>query len=287
MAEPRSERTVALALSGGGARGLAHIGVLRALEERSIGIEAIAGCSMGAIVGAMYGSGRSTDEIVEFFAETRFHDVLDFGAHAGLIKGLGLAERLSEQVCDQFDDLQIPLKVTSVDVQRGTLVVIGNGELLPALRATSALPGIVSPVEHLGRHLIDGGVLNNLPIDVVRTMSLQPVVAVDCGAPHDRPLDFDSDHGFLDAIQRLRDRKLRTLTMEMFLKSFDIPQRFITQTRLAMDPPESLVRPKLPVDFGIEDVHRIHEAVDLGYEAAVEALDTEVDDDGRLSFRGR
>lgn len=264
---------IGLALGGGGARGLAHVGVLRALEERGYAIDAIAGCSMGGLVGALLGSGFDTRAMVELAESTSFKDLLDFGAHGGLIGGKAIGTLIRDHVRETFEDLDVPLKVTTVDVQRGTLVVIGSGELAPALRASSALPGIMRPVRHLDRVLIDGGLLDNLPIGVVRTMTLHPVVAVDVAAPPDRHLDFDGEHGLIDAIKRIGERRFRSLTVELFMKSFDIPQRFITDTRLAMDPPELLIRPDLPVDFGIEDMHRLEEAVEIGYRTASERLD--------------
>jgi NTE family protein len=265
-------RRIALVLGGGGARGLAHLGVLSVLEERGYEIEAIAGCSIGGIVGAMIGSGHTSAEIVDLVASTRFQDVFDFGEMGGLVGGKGIDRLLRAQVRERFEDLTIPLKVTAVDVQRGSLVILGSGPLSPALRASGALPGILSPVEHLDRVLIDGGLLNSLPIDVVRTMSLAPVVAVDVAAPPDRPLDFDAG-GILETIKRFGKRDFRSLTVELFMKSYDIPQRLITQTRLAMDPPEVLIRPDLDRDFGVEDVHLLDEAVALGRDAAVAALD--------------
>ena len=264
---------VCLALGGGGARGLAHIGVLQALEERGHAIAAIAGCSMGGIVGALAGAGYRARDMVDAIRGIHFHDLLDFGALGGLIGGDGIASVLAEHLPADFADLSIPLKVTAVDVQRGTLVILGEGPLVPALLATSALPGVLSPVEHLGRILIDGGLLNNLPTDVARTMSLAPILASDVGAPHDRHLDFEEKRGLLGAIKRLRNREFRSLTVELFMKSFDIPQRVITETRLALEPPDVLIRPALDVAFGVEDVHRLDEAVDLGHRAACEALD--------------
>ncbi|HKK73377.1 MAG TPA: patatin-like phospholipase family protein [Candidatus Krumholzibacteria bacterium] len=272
--------SVALALGGGGARGLAHIGVLRALEERGIAVEAIAGCSMGGIIGALIGSDQTSADIADIVRGTHFHDLLDFGARGGLVGGKGIGRVLAEHVREDFEALGVPLKVTTVDVQRGSLVILGTGPLVPALQATSALPGILSPVEHMDRVLIDGGILNNLPIDVVRTMSLAPIVAVDVAAPHDRRLDFDRDHGFVEAIKRISRREFRTLTVELFMKSFDIPQRLITDTRLAMDPPEMLVRPELDVEFGVEDMHRLEEAIELGYHATNDALDRWIAEDG-------
>lgn len=265
-------RPIALALGGGGARGLAHLGVLRALDERGYTIEAIAGCSMGGIIGGLLGSGLDARAIIDLIDSIHVRDILDFGAMGGIIGGKGIGKVLAEHVREDFEQLDIPLKVTAVDVQRGTLVVIGSGPLVPALQATSALPGILSPVRHLDRVLIDGGLLNNLPVDVARTMSLAPVLAVDVGAPHQREIDFEQNDGVIAAIKRFSQRNFRNLTVELFMKSFDIPQRFITETRLAMDPPEVLIRPCLEVDFGVEDVHRLDEAVELGYDAAQQAL---------------
>ena len=264
-------RSLALVLGGGGARGLAHIGACKAIAERGYAIEAIAGCSLGGIVGALLGSGHAADAIARMVDEIHVHDLLDFGAMGGMIGGKGIARVLAEHVREDFADLDIPLKVTTVDVQRGALVILGAGPLVPALRATSALPGILSPVEYGDLVLMDGGLLNNLPVDVVSSMSIAPVLAVDVGAPPNRRLDFE-ESGVLDTIKRLTRREFRTLTVELFMKSFDIPQRLITETRLAMDPPEILVRPDLPVDFGVEDVHRLEEAVALGYEATHAAL---------------
>jgi NTE family protein len=266
-------RSVVLALGGGGARGLAHIGVLRAIEERGYAVEAISGCSMGGIIGAMVCSGHRVKDIIDLTKHTDFRKLLDFGVLGGIIGGKKIAGFLHDHVPERFEDLAIPLRVTAVDVQRGTLVVLGKGLLVPALLATSALPGILSPVEHCDRILIDGGLLNNLPIDIARTMSLAPVLAVDVGAPHDRELDFTQGHGLVESIKRITKRRFRTLNLELFMKSFDIPQRFITQTRLAMDPPEVLIRPPLDVDFGIEDIHRLEQAIELGYDAAQEALE--------------
>jgi len=264
---------IGLVLGGGGARGLAHLGVLRALEERECEIAAVAGCSLGGIVGALIGSGFTSGDVVDVIRDTRLLDLLDLGARGGLVGGKGIRRLLREHVRENFEDLDLPLRVTAVDAQRGTLVILGDGPLVPALLATSALPGILSPVEHLDRVLIDGGLLNNLPIDVIRTMTLAPVVAVDVAPPPDRELDFDRGHGFVDTLRRIGQREFRTLTVELFMKSFDVPQRLITDVRLALTPPELLIRPRLPVNLGVEDFHRLDEAVELGYEAAVEALD--------------
>jgi NTE family protein len=266
-------KKIGLVLGGGGARGVAHLGVIKALDESGYEPDAIAGCSMGAIVGALVGKGMTPNDIVAAFDELHPHELLDFGAMGGIIGGKGIEKKLAEYIPETFEELRLPLKVTAVDVQTGQLVIFGSGPLVPALRASSSLPGILSPTPHHGRTFIDGGLLNNLPTDVIRTMTHSPVVAVDVAAPPNRDLDFEKHKGLFEKIKKLKRGEFRTLTIELFMKSFDIPAAMITEMRLAMSPPELLIRPKLDVNFGVEDIGRADEAYKAGYRAAVEALD--------------
>lgn len=266
-------RKIGLVLGGGGARGTAHLGVIKALDELGYVPDAIAGCSMGAIVGAMICSGMRHEEVAGAFMELQAHELLDFGAMGGIIGGDKIAKKIAGYVPGTFDELEIPLKVTAVDVQSGRLVVFGTGPLVPALRASSSLPGILSPTVHEGRTFIDGGLLNNLPTDVVRTMTHSPVVAVDVAAPANRKLDFEHHKGLFEKLKQLRRGEFRTLTIELFMKSFDIPAQAITEMRLAMNPPELLIRPHLDVNFGVEDIGRAKEAYETGYQAARDALE--------------
>ena len=271
-ADYSDRRKIGLVLGGGGARGIAHLGVIKALDELGFAPDAIAGCSMGAIVGALVGKGLDPDEIIAAFKGIQAHELLDFGAMGGIIGGRGIEKKIAEIVPETFEELHFPLKVTAVDVQTGQQVIFGAGPLVPALRATSALPGILSPAVHMGRTFIDGGLLNNLPIDVVRTMTLSPVVAVDVAAPPDRRLDFDHHKGLFERLKKLKRGEFRTLTVELFMKSFDIPAHTITEMRLAMNPPELLIRPELDVNFGVEDIGRAEEAYKEGYRAAMDAV---------------
>ncbi|MCB0079184.1 MAG: patatin-like phospholipase family protein, partial [Anaerolineales bacterium] len=161
-------------------------------------------------------------------------------------------------------------------------VVLRSGPLAPALRASSAIPGIFSPVEHRGFYLVDGGLLNNLPVDVIRTMTLHPVVAVDVAAPPNRKLDFGKDkptlgqriEAMVSGQESLLDGLFRrALTVELFMKTFDVPQRVMTEMRLAMQPPDLLIRPRLDPQFGVEDFDRQVEAIEEGYRSAIAAID--------------
>ena len=259
---------IGLVLGGGGARGYAHIGALRSIEKRGLKVEAIAGCSMGGIIGALSAAGFRSGQIEEMFAGLDLIGLLDRSSMGGLIGGKGVTRHLEKHLPQNFEDLEIPLAVTAVDVQRGRLVVLNRGRLLPALRATAALPGVFAAVKHAGRVLIDGSLLNNLPVDVIRTMTLAPVVAVDTSAPADRRLVFEDERSLWEKVRTPLVRGKRPLIFEMLMKSIDIPQAPITSMRLSLNPPEVLVRPSLDPDLKIEDYSRMDDAVKAGYDAA-------------------
>jgi NTE family protein len=259
---------VGLVLSGGGARGYAHIGVLRSLEERGLKVEAIAGCSMGGIIGALHAAGYTAAQIRDVFDGIDLIGLLDRSSMGGLIGGKGITRHLEKHLPATFEELKVPLAVTAVDVQRGRLVVLNRGKLMPALRATSALPGIFAAVKHAGRVLIDGGLLNNLPVDVIRAMTLAPVVAVDTSAPADRRLVFEDERTLWEKVRTPLKHRKRPLIFEMLMKSIDIPQGPVTSVRLSLNPPEVLIRPPLDPDLKIEDYNRLDEAVQVGFEAA-------------------
>lgn len=263
---------VGLVLGGGGARGFAHIGVLRRLEEKGIRPTSIAGCSMGGIIGALFASGHTSERIREMFTEVDRIKLVEFPRGGSLFGGAGVARQLSKFLPETFEELNIPVEVTAVDVQEGVSIVLRRGPLVPALRATSAFPGIFSPVDYEGRILIDGGVLNSVPIDVARTMTSRPIIAVSVAPPSDRQLRFHDDRSFWEKIKEPFVPGTRPLIIELFLKAFDIPASVITDIHLTIHKPEVLIRPRLDPDLKLEDYRRMDEAIDAGYEAAVEAL---------------
>ena len=267
------EMKIGLVLGGGGARGFAHIGVLRALAERGLEPSAIAGCSMGGLVGALHAAGIDHDEIRRRFKDLPAYRLVDQVRRGGLMGHKGIDRALAEHLPATFEELQLPLAVTAVDVQEGRAVILRRGELVPALRATSALPGIFSPVSHEGHILVDGGLLNNVPVDVIGVLTLDPVVAVDVGAPPNRKLTFEDHRSFLEKLRAPTPRGERALTIELFMKAFDIPTALMTDMHLTAYRPTVLIRPHLDPHLKVEDFHRLDEAVEVGYEAAVQALD--------------
>lgn len=174
-------RRLALALGGGGGKGTAHVGVLQVLEELELPIDLIVGSSAGGAVAVLYAAGLDCDAICELFRSMALRRIaVPDPTRTGLIGQRRRAEILTRLLGDRtFDDLRIPCAVTAVDLISGQLVVIDEGPLVEALLATTALPGIFPPVQRGEMVLADGGILNNLPVDVARARGAQRVIAIE------------------------------------------------------------------------------------------------------------
>jgi NTE family protein len=173
-----SRPRIGLVLSGGGARGAAHVGVLKVLEELHVPIDAIAGTSMGAVVGGLYASGMSAAQIERQFASVDWND-----AFRDRPQRLDLNFRRKRE--DRQYPVQFPLgfRAIATDLETGDAVVMGKGDLVTALRASVSAPGIFAPVERDGRLLVDGGIAMNLPVDIARAMGVDVLIVVDVGFP--------------------------------------------------------------------------------------------------------
>ncbi|MBM5099677.1 patatin-like phospholipase family protein [Vibrio parahaemolyticus] len=217
---------VAVVLAGGGAKGAAHIGVLKALEEMHIPVDIIAGTSMGAYVGGLYATGMSADEIESFIYsvdwnsgyrdrvdrsqrrvrdkeyEDRYQITTDLGlrfgevrAPTGVVQGQNMLRVLRETTgnlgrFDSFDELAIPYRSVATDILELDEVVIGNGYLVDAMMASMSVPGALPPYKLNGHMLVDGGVVNNMPVDVARAMGADVVIAVDISTDYKTEDDF-------------------------------------------------------------------------------------------------
>lgn len=227
---------IGLVLGGGGAKGLAHIGVLKMLEEHQVPVDAIAGTSMGAVVGALYASGKTPEEIesiarsidwVTVFDDQTdrarinfrrkqddFNFLTDFKVSfqdgklvlpEGLIQGqklfLEIADQLAEsRTITEFDQLPIPFKAVAADLETGDAIVMAEGDLVTAVFASMAIPGVVPPVERGSQILVDGGIANNLPVDVAKSMGVDVVIAVDLSTQLKSRNDIDN---FLDVLGQM------------------------------------------------------------------------------------
>ncbi|HTN44182.1 MAG TPA: patatin-like phospholipase family protein [Nitrospiria bacterium] len=176
---------VALVLGGGAARGFAHVGVIRVLEQEKIPIHIIVGTSVGSLIGALYADkGNSFDlEMIAFKLEKE--DLLDFSVFAsttGPVKGDRLEQFVKDRVSrDKIEDLPIPFAAVATNLNTGEPVVLKRGSIARAVRASSSIPGVFTPVQYLDMTLVDGGVVDNVPVDVARTMGADLVIAVNIG----------------------------------------------------------------------------------------------------------
>lgn len=160
---------IGLVLSGGGSRGLAHIGALKQLEELNIQFSAIAGCSMGAIIGALYAAGKTAQEIDDFISSKKFLDIFDFSFSKLGIKRTDKLQRLIEEFIGfkTFQKLKVPLYINSTNISQGREVVFSSGSIFSAIRASISVPGVFAPVQKGNDYYIDGGVLNQNPFSIL------------------------------------------------------------------------------------------------------------------------
>ncbi|WP_060480093.1 patatin-like phospholipase family protein [Pseudomonas monteilii] len=283
-AEPAHPK-IGLVLSGGAARGLAHIGVLKALEEQGVRIDAIAGTSMGAVVGGLYASGYSVQEL-ETLATTldwqqalsdapprrdvpfrRKQDDRDFlvkqklsfrddgslGLPLGVIQGQNLALLLESKLAHtadtrDFDKLPIPFRAVATDIASGEKVVFRRGHLPQVIRASMSIPAVFAPVELEGRLLVDGGMVDNIPLDVAREMGVDLAIVVDIGTP-------------------LRDRKQLATVVDVLNQSITLMTRRNSEEQLAnLHRDDILIQPQLAA-FGVTDFGRAQDMIDAGYRA--------------------
>lgn len=182
VVEGQKRPRVGLVLGGGAARGFAHVGVIRVLEREKIPIDLIVGTSVGSLVGAIYADKKNSFELEWTAFSLEEKDLFDYtfiSPTQGFVRGERLEEFVLKKVsARELQQMKIPLGVVATDIQNGEVVVLQNGSVARAVHASSAIPGIFIPVRYQGRLLVDGGVLNNVPVDVARKMGAQVVIAV-------------------------------------------------------------------------------------------------------------
>jgi NTE family protein len=186
---------IGLALGGGGARGLAHLGVLKVLEKEKIKIDYICGVSMGALIGAYYALGLDLDvlekEVVKITKRKAIKELLDLnGFKVSILKGKKTEKYIKKYIGDySFSDFKIPLTMVATDLANGDEIILKKGKLVEAIMASLSVPGIFPPVKINERYLIDGGVVNCTPVDVVEKMGADFIIGVDLVMKRDIKLD--------------------------------------------------------------------------------------------------
>ena len=176
---------VALVLGGGAARGFAHVGVVRVLEQEKIPVDLVVGTSVGSLIGAIWAADQNSFELEWTAFQLEKDDLLDYGLLTAML-GMGLArgEKLEAFVrshvkAQNIEELKLPFAAVATDLNWGAKVVLDRGSVARAVRASSAIPGVFQPVTHMGKLLVDGGVVDNIPISVARQKGADVVVAVD------------------------------------------------------------------------------------------------------------
>ncbi len=279
--------TIGLVLSGGGARGGAHLGVLRALEDLGVPVDVIAGTSIGAIIGGLYASGMSVNEIkyvidtidwdAAFLGDTsrelisfrrkRDDDLFlvdekpglndgQFELPLGVVQGQVVDLILTEQTLPvahirDFDELPIPFRAVATDITTGEAVVLGSGNLAAAIRASMSVPAVLSPIDIDGRLLVDGGVAMNLPVGVARQMGANVIIAVDISAP-------------------LTPREQLTSVLAITGQLTNILMRRGVEEQLrSMGPDDLLIVPEFDGEYGSAGFARMAETIAVGYDATM------------------
>lgn len=264
---------ITLALGGGGSKGNSHIGVLRRLEKEGFRVRALAGTSFGGIVAMFYASGYTAVQIEEIFANLDQSRLYGHGANEGpsLLGLSGVTKWFNEIFGDKtFADLKIPCALTAVDLNCGCEVNLIEGRLVDALLSTIAIPGVFPP-HHFGEwELVDGGVLNPVPVSVARSLAPDlPVVAVTLnealGAPArtwSMPMPSYVPRPIMERLSRMSYAQ----AFDIFLRSLDIMDRAVAQYRLEADKPEVIVRPAVHDIEMLEKVD-VHAVAQLGEDA--------------------
>lgn len=293
--------SIGLALGGGAARGFAHIGVLKVLEQQGIRPAVLAGSSIGAVVGGLWAAGR-LDALEEWALSLNKRNVLgllDFTlGGAGLIGGKRLVELMRRNVGGlAIEDLPIVFAAIATELGTGHEIWLTQGELVESIHASYALPGIFTPVKVGGRWLMDGALVNPVPVSAARAMGARMVIAVNLNADVFARGGAAQDHGVM--VERVakaaideKSEGLGGLTAErlrrgvfshrasdgprgvsqVVIDAFNITQDRIARSRLAGDPPDVLLTPKLG-RIGLFEFQRAKDAIAAGMEAAERALD--------------
>ncbi|MFX0538640.1 patatin-like phospholipase family protein [Ornithinimicrobium sp. Y1847] len=253
-----------LALGGGGARGLCHIGVWRALERLGVRPDLVSGTSMGGLVGAFIAAGYSADEMQEIAEQIGWMKMINWGLGGRLLSTKRFRGWLSEHLPETFEELELPLVLTTTDVVDGQIHYLRSGDLHTALRATTAYPGLVESVPVADAIFVDGGILNQIPVDGALFLGARRVIAVNATAlePLERPRDAEKAARRLPVASALKEA----------FRAIDVMQTQLTMARLSLYRPDVLIDPAIE-GVDLQDFHKADDAIAAGERATEDAAD--------------
>ena len=283
-ARPRKPK-LGLALGSGSARGWAHIGVIRALEEAGIRPDVLCGCSIGALVGAAYADGDLA-ALETWVSGLTWQDVvglLDVSFAGGLLKGDKLMGFFEKHFVDKdIAALPLPFGCVATDLATGREIWLRDGSVAAAVRASIALPGLLAPISRDGQLLVDGGLVNPVPVSLCRALGADVVIAVDLGSDivgralrHTSEAAHGQDAGWAERLRASlglkRNGEALPSLATVLATSINIMQARIARSRLAGEPADALVAPRL-AHLGLMDFHRGGEAIAEGAAAVKRML---------------
>jgi NTE family protein len=264
-------KEIGVALSGGGTRGVAHIGVLRVLEREEFQVRAMTGTSMGGFIGAFYANGMPLEEIERLVIRAYDEGIVRGRPDGPGIFGLSQVEDLLRRNLGsrEFCDLQIPFAVTATDLESGVELVIREGSLVEGVLATIALPGIFSPKWLAGRRLVDGGIVDPVPVQPLRQLFNGVCLAVVLAAAPkdwDKPQTSDllDDLPMMGILGRLRPAQ----ALGIFIRAMEIAGRNFTELRLQIDSPDVIIRPDVSHVGLLADDVDLQGLIEIGASAA-------------------
>ncbi len=255
---------IGLVLGGGGAKGLAHIGVLKFLEEKNIHVDYVSGTSIGAVIGTLHCLGYKASEIESLVKKTKFKSLFDIGApRKGLIKGDKIESYFRELFEEKkFSDLKKPLFVVACDLNNFQEVVFNKGDLARAVRASISIPGIFMPVINKDRVLVDGGVLDNLPVQIMENQGADTIIAVNLEAEKIKNKVYES------AVSEKNSKEVPNI-IETLLKTY-VMITSVPLENIFQNPKNSIIISPPLEEIKIQNFNKANQAIEIGYKAAKE-----------------
>ena len=248
-------KKIGLALSGGAVLGAAHIGVLKALEEFKISIDYISGTSIGAFIASMYAFGLDYTKVKEIALELSWKEISSFSfSKLGLFSNRKIKNFLTENIGDvTFNEASIPLAIIAANISKGSKVIIKEGEVSSAVMASCCIPGLFQPVEVEGQLLVDGGIVENVPISPLKDFGANFIIAVDLNAKY----DYTRPNNIVDVL----------------LNSFHFT--LASSTKLQTEKADLLIQPDLS-SFNHIDVKQTEDLIQVGFEEAKKVLNQKI-----------
>ncbi|HVY01198.1 MAG TPA: patatin-like phospholipase family protein [Candidatus Nanoarchaeia archaeon] len=252
-------KKVGLALSGGGIRGLAHIGVLRALEKYNIPIDFISGTSMGAVVGALYSAEPNAKKLEKEILKEDISDLFDYTlSKAGFVKGDKIERYLKSKLGSvNFEDLKIKLFVTSYDIKHNREVIFSKGDIVKATRASISFPGLFIPVKNKNEILVDGGVIDPLPTEILKKAGADIIIAVNVNFVKENKTKYGESASSKNSNQELPS------IIQVFLKSEEVINARAAESDLEGDKADMIINIPLG-DIGLLDYTKKKKAIEAG-----------------------